>query len=240
MKITAIIPARQGSKGIVKKNIKLLNGIPLILYSIEHAKKSKFINEIIVTTDCNDIADISKNNGASVPYLRPKNISDDLSTDHEFIKYHIEWCKNNDIDFPDLMIQLRPTYPIRDIIILDDCIHKMIINKSYDSLRTVILNQKTPYKMYAIENNILIPLFEEINGIKEPYNQPRQILPDTYLHNGYIDIIRTKSFLKSDSITGNKIYPYLLDKNEIYDIDTMDDWEKVEKIIINRTTGKLQ
>jgi CMP-N,N'-diacetyllegionaminic acid synthase len=236
MKITAIIPARGGSKGIPGKNIKLLGETPLIAYSIEQAKGSKYINDIVVTTDDENIALTSKEYGANVPYLRPKEISGDYATDYEFIKYHLEWCKENDVELPELIVQLRPTYPLRKIEILDECIERMLdIEKYYDSLRTVIPNEKTPYKMYIISNseNCLIPLFNEVNGIKEPYNQPRQILPKTYMHNGYIDIIRTSSFFKFDSITGNNIYPYILPKDEIFDIDTMEDWKKVEDKLKN-------
>jgi CMP-N,N'-diacetyllegionaminic acid synthase len=231
MKITAIIPARGGSKGIPGKNIKSLGNKPLIAYSIEQAKGSKYINDIIVTTDDETIGSVAKTYGAIVPYLRPKEISGDYATDYEFIKYHLEWCKENDVELPELIVQLRPTYPLRKIEILDECIERMLdVEKCYDSLRTVIPNEKTPYKMYTInDNNMnLIPLFNEVDGIKEPYNQPRQILPKTYMHNGYIDIIRTLSFFKFDSITGNNICPYILPREEIFDIDTMDDWRKVE------------
>lgn len=229
MKIIAIIPARGGSKGIPGKNIKLLNNKPLIVYSIEQAHQSKYINEIIVSTDDENIANVAKLYGASVPYLRPKEISGDFATDYEFIKFHLDNSIDTDIDY---IVQLRPTYPLRKVEILDDCIEKMINNKDYDSLRTVIPTDKTPYKMYNINNNLLLPLFKDVNDIKEPYNQPRQILPKTYLHNGYIDIINVKSFLKLDSITGNNICPYILPKEEIFDIDTLDDWEAVEKQLI--------
>jgi CMP-N,N'-diacetyllegionaminic acid synthase len=237
MKVTAIIPARGGSKGIPGKNIKLLNNKPLIAYSIEQAYNSKYINEIIVTTDDEKIAEVAKEYGAKIPYLRPKEISGDLATDYEFIKYHLEWCKQNNKDLPDLIVQLRPTYPLRKVEILDECIEIMMNSIQampyYDSLRTIIPNEKTPYKMYTLSDNknFLLPLFDEVNDIKEPYNQPRQILPKTYLHNGYIDIIKVKSFIELDSITGNKIFPYILPKEEIFDIDTMEDWEKVENIL---------
>jgi CMP-N,N'-diacetyllegionaminic acid synthase len=237
MKITAIIPARGGSKGIPGKNIKLLNNKPLIAYSIEQAQKSNYINEIVVTTDDEKIAEVAKEYYADVPYLRPKEISGDLATDYEFIKFHLDWCKQNDKIMPDLIVQLRPTYPLRKVEILDNCLEIMMNSFQaipyYDSLRTIIPNEKTPYKMYTLSDNenFLLPLFDQVNGIKEPYNQPRQILPKTYLHNGYIDIIKVKSFIDLDSITGQKIYPYILSKEEIFDIDTYEDWEKVEKVI---------
>ena len=101
--------------------------------------------------------------------------------------------------------------------------------KDYDSLRTVIPMEKSPYKMYTIESNILSPLFKKANNILEPYNQPRQILPKTYMHNGYLDIIKTTSVIRMNSISGNKIYPYVLSADEIDDIDTIDDWKRSEE-----------
>ena len=84
--------------------------------------------------------------------------------------------------------------------------------------------------MYRIQDNELTPLFEEVDGIKEPYNKCRQILPETYIHNGYIDIIKSDIVYKKNSITGDKIYPYVMDKNEYHDIDTIEDWKKAENL----------
>lgn len=230
MYIISLIPARSGSKGIKDKNIKEYKGKPLICHSINISKESKYIKETIVTTDSETYKEISEKNGATCPFLRPSEISQDLSTDYEFIKHYLEWVKSNNSIVPELIVQLRPTYPNRKIEILDDCIEIMMNNKDYTSLRTVVPSDKTPFKMYTtdINTNKLIPLFENINDINEPYNLARQQLPQTYLHNGYIDIIRTSSFYQNDSITGPIIYPYIMDKSETDDIDYIEEWVKSE------------
>ena len=225
MNIVALIPARGGSKGIPFKNVKLFKGKPLIVHSIELAIKCKFISDIIVTTDNDDIAKISRDAGAIVPFKRPDNISQDLSIDSEFIEHYVNWCKDKP---PTLIIQLRPTYPNRTLEHLNKMIELMIENKEYTSLRTVIEMKKSPYKMYRHVDNVLVPLFEEVDGLKEPYNNCRQRLPDIYLHNGYVDIIRVSSYIKNKSITGDKIYPYVMNEDEVDDIDSIDDWEKAE------------
>ena len=231
MKITAIIPARSGSKGIPHKNIKIYKNLPLLVHSINIAKECKYINEIIVSTDSEKYKKIAEKNGAVVPYIRPIEISNDLSTDIEFLKYHINWCNKNNNNLPDLIVQLRPTYPNRNIFHLNNTIKIMIDNfKEYDSLRTVIKFDKSPFKMYRIKNNILGPLFNKIDNIKEPYNRCRQDLPETYLHNGYIDIIKTGTIINKGSVTGDKIFPYIMDNNEINDIDTTEDWIKSLKV----------
>ncbi len=230
LKIVALIPARSGSKGIPHKNIKDYCNIPLICHSINIAKESSFITDIIVTTDSEEYKKIVIENGAKCPFLRPKNLSHDLSTDYDFIKHYIQWTQVCDTEnLPDIIVQLRPTYPNRSIIDLNNCIQIMIENNEYTSLRTVIPNTKTPYKMYLTEKNVLKPLFEEVNGLNEPYNRCRQDLPDTYLHNGCIDIIRVSSFLKYNSITGPKIYAYIMDKEEVNDIDSLEDWNESEQ-----------
>ena len=233
MEILCLIPARSGSKGVPHKNIRELAGKPLIAWSIEQAKQSKHKMRIIVSTDSEEYCEIAKRYGAETPFLRPKEISQDLSTDLEFIEHALGELKKENY-FPDFIVQLRPTYPTRTVKNLDETIDIFIENRDkYDSLRTVISFEKSPYKMYRIENNILEPLFREVNGIKEPYNQCRQNLPNTYLHNGYIDILNT-NIVKNGKISGERIYPYLMTGDEYHDIDYEDDFREVEKIIQNQ------
>ena len=231
MKILCIIPARSGSKRIINKNIKKFNGKPLIAWSIEQAKKT-FLNKqmrIIVSTDSIQYSEIAKKWGAEVPFLRPKEISGDLSTDYECIKHAVEWFKKNENYNPDIILQLRPTQPCRKVEDINKCLKLFSENhEKYDSLRTVVEFEKSPYKMYNINDKYeLQPLYREINNIKEPFNQCRQILPKTYLHNGYIDIFNT-TLLERGTISGNKIYPYVMNKNDTVDIDSMEDWKKAE------------
>ena len=234
-KISAIIPARSGSKSIPHKNIRVFNDKPLIAHSICQAKKLEemgLLNEIIVSTDSIEYKKVAEEWGARVPFLRPAEISGDESTDYEFLKHFVDWKIENEPDsIPDIIIQLRPTYPNRSIEKMADMI--TIFKKEfdeYDSLRTVVPVDKTPFKMYFMENNDLKPLFyTSPNGIKEPYNVGRQILPPTYLHNGYVDILKTDTLLKKNSISGERIRAYLMDNNETDDIDYENDWVKAEK-----------
>ena len=230
MYVLALIPARGGSKGIKMKNIKEFRGKPLIYWSIKLALDCKVVNRVIVSTDNKNIKRVAEECGADVPFLRPKEISGDLSTDYEFIKHCLDYLKENGEDEPDIIVQLRPTYPTRKLEILNETLDIFIKNlDKYDSLRTVYEMEKSPYKMYNIEDGELKPLFKEVKGIKEPYNQCRQLLPKTYIHNGYIDLIKTEIVEKKGSITGDRIYPYLMSKEEYHDIDTEEDWKDAEK-----------
>ena len=230
MYVLALIPARGGSKGIKMKNIKEFRGKPLIYWSIKLALDCKVVNRVIVSTDNENIKRVAEECGADVPFLRPKEISGDLSTDYEFIKHCLDYLKENGEDEPDIIVQLRPTYPTRKLDILNETLDIFIKElDKYDSLRTVYEMEKSPYKMYNIEDGELKPLFQEVKGIKEPYNQCRQLLPKTYIHNGYIDLIKTEIVEKKFSITGDRIYPYLMSKEEYHDIDTEEDWKDAEK-----------
>jgi len=224
VKILCIIPARSGSKGIKNKNIKLYNGKPLLQWSIEQALNSKYKMKIIVSTDSEEYKNIAIKSGAEAPFLRPKEISDDLSTDYECFKHCIEWLQNNENYVPDIILHLRPTSPTRKVDDIDNALKIFIEQRHlYDSLRSVIEADKSPYKMYNVIDNELSPLFKNIRNIKEPFNQCRQILPKTYLHNGYIDIFNCE-ILKNNTVSGEKIYPYIMNNNENIDIDLLKDW----------------
>lgn len=235
MKILCLIPARSGSKGLSNKNIKNMIDRPLLAWSIEQAKQTEYYKRgemrIIVSTDSQKYKDIAIKWGAEVPFLRPKNISQDNSTDLDFIKHALIWLKTNEKYSPDIILHLRPTQPCRKKGLIDDCLNKFI-GSEYDSLRTVIPTKKTPYKMYTKNGTELKPLFHSINGILEPYNMGRQYLPKTYLHNGYVDIIKS-DLIKNDRLSG-KILAYEMKETDNIDIDTEEDWKVAERILYTK------
>jgi len=225
MKIFAVIPARGGSVSIPRKNIVDYRGKPLISHSIEIALRCKYINEVIVDTDDDEIAEIARSYGAVVPYIRPKHLAQNLSTDLDVFTHFLEVYTN-----PDIIVHLRPTYPNRSLSFLNHCISKFMVNiDHYDSLRTVVKQDKSPFKMYILdtlndERLTLLPLFTnlEVNDrkMKEPYNECRQALPTAYLHNGCIDIVLAKT-IREGSMCGKRIMPIFMSEN--HDIDTYED-----------------
>lgn len=223
MNILCIIPARSGSKRLPHKNIMMYHDQPLLSWSIQHAKQCKYKMRIILSTDSQEYANIGIKYGAEVPFLRPSSISNDLSSDIECFKHCVNFLKIKDNYYSDIIVHLRPTQPERKTEDLNKCLDTFLFNYSnYDSLRTVIPYHKSLYKMYTIENNILKPCANYINNINEPYNQATQILPQTYLHNGYIDIFKT-CLLDQNQISGNKIYPFIMNSTDCIDIDTIKD-----------------
>jgi len=227
MIIYSLVCARSGSKGLKDKNILDYNGHPMLTHSIMISKKCDLINRTFVSTDSQKYADICLEYGAEVPFLRPDKIADDLSTDYDVFEHFITFLKDNNYILPDFIIHLRPTYPNRSALLMNDCIQQFINNyEQYDSLRTVIQIDKNPQKMYKIIDNVLIPFFKTYNDIIEPYNCPRQLFEKTYLHNGCIDIIKTKTIIDLKSMSGDSIYPYVMDESENNDIDSIEDFNK--------------
>lgn len=231
LNIVALIPARSGSKGIIHKNIKLYKGIPLLAHSIKIALNCSYINEVYVSTDSKEYQDIAIQYGAKVTPLRSNEISDDLSPDIDTFKHFIKMFSMNSsiTKVPDIIIHLRPTYPNRNINVLNECI-KLFIEKYdiYDSLRTVVLLKKTPYKMYYINDNNLIPYIKNHELFAEPYNQARQNFPDTYLHNGCIDIVKSQIIIDHNILSGTTILPFIMNEDEVNDIDDITDFNNAE------------
>lgn len=149
MEILAIIPARSGSKSVKNKNIRILNGKPMMAYSIEHALSCSRINRVIVSTDSEKYASIARQHGAEVPFIRPEEISGDESLDIEVFEHALKFLKENEDYIPDIVVQLRPTYPIRCIEDINNTIKMLIENETADSIRCLAPAKETPYKMWT-------------------------------------------------------------------------------------------
>ena len=223
---TAIIPARGGSKGVPGKNVKNLSGFPMIAFSILVAKLSKKIDKVIVSTDSRKIAKLAKKFGAEIPFLRPKNISKDSSTDIQFIKHAINWYDKNENYIPSHWIILRPTTPLREVKILDNSIKK--IKKNHDSTSLVSVHEisETPAKRFGKKGDYLHGL-SPFDPRKEYYTLPRQEFPPAFSGNGYVDIIKTSTILNDDLFYGDKILAF--DTGYVNEVDTLDDFKNLEK-----------
>lgn len=223
-KVVAIIPARSGSKGVKDKNIKLLHGHSLLEWSIKAAKNSKLIDRVFVSTDSEEYAEIAIKYGAEAPFLRPKNISGDLSSDLDFIIHALdEFSKINIL--PEYIVHLRPTTPLRDPLKVDQAIELFQNNKIFTSLRSVHKMSESSYKTFEIVQGNLTTL----SGFSDPSidtNAPRQIFPDTYQANGYVDVLSADFIQKNKLIHGPKILPYITE--QALEVDTSEDFKLLE------------
>jgi N-acylneuraminate cytidylyltransferase len=228
-KIIALIPARGGSKSIPRKNIYPVAGKPLIAHSIRQALESKYISRVIVSTDDEEIADVSRQWGAEVPFMRPAEFSQDQSLDIEVFDHALRWLKKNEAYEPELVVHLRPTGPVRRVARIDQAIEALLAQPEADALRSVQIAKQNPYKMWFIENGLLKPILQ-LEGIAEPYNMPRQKLPKTYWQNGTLDITRPKTVLEKQSMMGEKIIAFEIN-DPAYDLDYLEDIPEIEKAL---------
>jgi YrbI family 3-deoxy-D-manno-octulosonate 8-phosphate phosphatase len=229
--VLAIIPARGGSKGIPRKNIRELAGYPLIAYSIAAGLQAQQVSRVVVSTDDSEIADVAKVYGAEVPFMRPLSLAQDDTLDLPVFEHALKWLEENEGYTPDLVVQLRPTSPLRPVDLVDRAIRLMLDHPEADSLRGIVPAGQNPHKMWRFNaEGKMIPLLT-VEGIEEPYNAPRQALPPVYWQTGHIDVIRPETILEKHSMSGEVILPLVIDSSFTVDIDTEKDWKRYEWLV---------
>lgn len=237
MKILAIIPARGGSKGIPRKNIKLLCGKPLIAWTIDAAKAVNVPMRVIVSTDDEEIAKIAREHGAEVPFLRPQEISVDYSTDVEFLLHALDWLELNEGYVPDVVLRLPPTSPLRTSAHIEEAIKCLVADPQLDSVRPIMEAPKHPFKMWKLseDQKRIIPFLpESVTGFSEPQNLPRQLLGKVYIHTGAIDAMRLHTIRQLRSTSGASVGFFFMNEMDSINIDHPIDFFIAEAIMRQR------
>lgn len=226
MKILGLIPARGGSKGVPKKNIKLLGKLPLMEYTIHSAKESNLLTEIVVSTDDEEIAIAAEVAGYKPPFIRPLEFAQDTSTSLEVVQHAIAFFESQNIFF-DAVCLLQPTNPFREKGLIDKAIEKFTTSNA-DSLVSVleIPHEYNPHWAFEENSNGLL----KIATGEEQIIPRRQELPKAFHRDGSVYITKTE-VIKKGSLYGNSI-AYIESNPKFHiNIDTMKDWETAEKIL---------
>ncbi len=225
MRNLAIIPARSGSKGLKDKNIKLLNGKPLLMYSIEAAKKTSLFDEIMVSTDLEEYAEIAKKCGANVPFLRSKELSNDTSSSWDVVKEVIGIYKDLGFEFETVAL-LQPTSPLRTF---NDIIegYKVYEEKSANFVIAVCEMDHSPLWASVLPDDNSMKDFIK----PEIVAMPRQSIPTYYRINGALYIINVDYLMESDSIYAEKSYATIMGRENSIDIDSQIDFTIAEVLI---------
>lgn len=224
--VLALIPARGGSKGIPRKNIKKLAGHPLISYSIAAGLLANSVTRTIVSTDDPEIAQIARDYGADVPFMRPDDLALDQTLDLPVFQHALTWLNKQEDYQPDLVVQLRPTSPFRSPDLIDEAVKILLDNPQATSVRGVVPSKQNPYKMWTVqEDGKILPILEIEQP--EPYNMPRQELPRTFWQTGQIDVIRAETIING-SLSGEQIYSCQIDPVFSIDLDNVLDWQQAE------------
>jgi CMP-N-acetylneuraminic acid synthetase len=229
--ILAVVPARGGSKGIPGKNIRSFGGYPLIAWSIAAAQQSHLVTRVIVSTDDDGIAAVAREYGAETPFLRPAALAQDDTTDFPVFEHAIQWLEDQEGYRPDVVVQLRPTSPVRPRGLVERAIRLLLDHDDADCVRGVIPAAQNPFKMWRWhgDDRPITPLLQ-IAGIAEPYNAPRQALPPVCWQTGHIDVVRVSTITQKRSLTGDVIYPLAIDPDYAVDIDNQSDWARYEAL----------
>jgi YrbI family 3-deoxy-D-manno-octulosonate 8-phosphate phosphatase len=230
--VLALIPARGGSKGIPRKNIRSFAGYPLIAYSIAAGLQAEMAGRVVVSTDDVEIAAVAREYGAQAPFLRPEALAADDTTDLPVFQHALKWLDEHEGYRPDVVVQLRPTSPIRPPHLVDRAVWKLMTHADADSVRGVVPAAQNPHKMWRLagDEKPMTPLLH-VEGLAEPHNAPRQGLPQIYWQTGHVDAIRIQTIMGKGSMSGDTIYPLLIDPRYTVDIDNLADWARYENVV---------
>ncbi len=230
MKILGIIPARGGSKGVPGKNIKMLGGKPLIWYTFEMANQSHVFSDIILSTEDEEIANVGRSLGISVPSLRPKELADDQARSIDVVLH----CLREQLNFGftyDAVILLQPTSPFRDPMLIENAL-QIYKERAADSLVSVrkVPSHFNPHWLFESDEQHMLQV---ATGDSEIISR-RQDLPDAYYRDGQLYITAADVLMHQQSFYGRRL-TYILNDSEgsAINIDTMEDWHKAEQYILN-------
>lgn len=239
--VVALIPARSGSKGVIDKNIKLLGQHPLISYSIAVAKLVRSIDRIIVSTDSSEYADIAREYGAEVPFLRPPELSKDNSSDFDWVKHALDWMKIKEGVIPSYLVHLRPTTPLREAVYIEEAIEQMKKRGNATALRSVHEMSESAYKTFEVDGRYLKTVGSNSFDL-DAANMQRQNFKKTYQANGYVDILKTAFVLEHKKLHGNQVEAFITPV--VSEVDTLEDFDYLEyqveknKDLVKKIFGK--
>jgi len=227
--VLALIPARGGSRGLPRKNVRTLGGHPLIAWSIAAARQSASVTRVIVSSDDEEILHAAHRYGAETPFVRPAELAEDDTLDLPVFAHALHWLEEREAYRPEVIVQLRPTSPLRPHDLVDRVVESLLQDPTADSARTVTVPSQNPFKMWRIVSGHLAPLVP--CDLREPYNLPRQALPLSYWQTGHVDATRPATIRQQCSMTGALILPVMVDPAYAIDIDSPEHLHQAEALL---------
>ncbi len=229
MRVLGLIPAREGSKGVPHKNIRLLCGKPLLQYTAESALKSKYLSKVILSTDDDSIAELGKQCGLEVPFSRPKELAQDHTPMLPVVQHAINFCELAGDNF-DAICLLQPTNPLRKPEVIDACI-ELLHKGSTTAVITILAVPSTynPHWVYFRNDSGLLRLS---TGEEAPVSR-RQDLPPAFHREGSVYVTKRDVVMKENSLYGHQLTGYLVEHNQTINIDTEQDWARAEALLLN-------
>jgi CMP-N,N'-diacetyllegionaminic acid synthase len=212
----ALIPARGGSRGVPRKNLRELAGRPLVAWAIETAKASSRIDRVLVSTEDEEIAEVCRRHDGEVPFLRPAELARDEIPDRPVYDHALEWLAEHADYRPDAVVWLRPTSPLREPRDVDTAL-ELLLETGCDCVRSVCAVEHHPLWMRTLEGDRLRPLLESSD---DTLFYQRQVLPPVYRLNGAVDVVRSSSVTKTAALFGGDVRGYVMPSERSVDIDS--------------------
>jgi len=226
----ALIPARSGSTRISHKNVRCIGGHPLLAYTISAAVKSGIFKDVVVSTDSEYYAEISRHYGADLPFLRPLEIAGATSPDIEWVSYTLERLKQIHRNY-DCFSILRPTSPFRQPETIQRAWREFLADQSVDSLRAVEKCSEHPGKMWVIQGRRMTPLLP-LGPSEQPWHSSQyQSLPLVHVQNASLEIAWTRVVYETETIAGHTVMPFLTQGHEGFDVNRPIDWMVAEALL---------
>lgn len=228
--VVALIPARAGSKRVADKNIRPLAGHPVIAYTIAAAFQSEIFSAVVVSTDSEKYAEIARQYGAEVPFLRPAEMAGDHSPDIEWIEHALTHLRKMGREY-DCFSILRPTSPFRLPETIRRAWEQFITEEGVDSLRAVEKCHEHPGKMWIVRGKRMVPLLPLGPAELPWYSTPYQALPEVYKQNASLEIAYTRVVFEERTIAGNVLMPFFTEGYEGFDVNHPNDWQLAEELV---------
>jgi CMP-N-acetylneuraminic acid synthetase len=232
--VLALVPARGGSKGIPRKNLQLLGGRALVAHAVEAGRRAVLVARVVCSTDDPDIASAAREAGAEVPFLRPVELAQDTTEDLPVFVHALDWLKLHTNWVPDLVVNLRPTSPLRTARHVDDAI-RLLLQTGADSVKAVCLARQHPHKMWVRQPNAEItPFLETAFRLSRGPDVPRAELEDIYWQNGIVDVTRHSVIREQGVMIGPRVVGLVTAAEDSIDVDTPLDLALAEVLYARR------
>lgn len=237
-RVLAVIPARGGSKGLPRKNLRLLGGVPLVAHAVRQALAASTVDRVVVSTDSAEIAAVARAEGAEVPFTRPAEFATDTATDLQVFAHLVEFLAETEGRLPELLVQVRASSPVRRPQVIDLAVRKMLAHPEATSLRSVSVAPFPPYKMWNLDADSRLRPVVAVPGVEDWYDQPRQALPAAYAQDGLIDVVRVRTITEDHSMAGAVVLG-LTHPERAVDIDTIADLAAAEAAYASATPARV-
>jgi N-acylneuraminate cytidylyltransferase len=229
--VVALIPARGGSKRVPGKNIRVLNGHPLLAYTVAAALQSAAFTDVVVSTEDEQTADIARRYGASVPFQRPKSLSEDLAPDIGWVSHALGELRGHGA--VDAFAVLRPTSPLRRSATIRAAVAALLADPDADSLRAVEPASQHPGKMWTLspDGTRMTPLLDDGGADPPWHSSPYQSLPVIHVQNASLEVAWSRTVDEHGSIAGRSIRPWISEGFDGFDINTESDWDLLIRLL---------